>query len=55
MPTIQWFRERAILTAKNVRVAEIKFTVQETPLGELISFKSIDTATDENEIIPPNS
>jgi len=47
----QWFCERAILAAKNVYIDEINFTIQEKLAGELISFKSINTVTNENEII----
>jgi len=34
-----------------VRVDEINFTTRETSPGELISFQSIDTVSDENEIV----
>jgi len=47
----QWLCERVILAAKNFYVDEINFTTQETLPGELISFKSIDTVTGENEIV----
>jgi len=47
----QWLGERAIFAAKNIHVDEINFTIQETLSGELILFKSIDTVTNENEIV----
>jgi len=43
--------ERAILAAKNIDVDALNFIVQNMLSGELISFKSIDTVVDENEIV----
>jgi len=39
------------LAVKNARMDKINFTIQETLPDEFISFKSIDTMADENEII----
>ncbi|CAB3261250.1 unnamed protein product [Arctia plantaginis] len=43
--------QRAILAAKNVDVDEINFQIQQLLLGDLMSFKSIDTVVDENESV----
>ncbi|XP_025409114.1 uncharacterized protein LOC112682657 [Sipha flava] len=46
-----WLCNRAILAARNVDVNEINFHIQQILPGDLMSFKSIDTVIDENEIV----
>ncbi|XP_049308669.1 uncharacterized protein LOC125777627 [Bactrocera dorsalis] len=42
-----WLRERAILTPKNVNVNEINFHIQEKLPGNSETYKSIDTAMND--------
>ncbi|XP_050064807.1 ATP-dependent DNA helicase pif1-like [Aphis gossypii] len=46
-----WPCNRAILAARNVNVNEINFHIQQILPGDLMSFKSIDTVINENEIV----
>jgi ATP-dependent DNA helicase PIF1 len=46
-----WLSERAILAAKNEDADKINFQIQQLLLGDLMSFKSIDTTVDENETV----
>nr|XP_042913114.1 uncharacterized protein LOC122273116 [Parasteatoda tepidariorum] len=46
-----WLRERAILAAKNLDVDAINFRVQQSLPGSEITFKSIDTVVDTDEVV----
>ncbi|GFU92365.1 ATP-dependent DNA helicase [Trichonephila clavipes] len=46
-----WLRERAILAAKNLDVDAINFKIQQSLPGNAITFKSIDTAVDPDEVV----
>ncbi|XP_071035290.1 uncharacterized protein [Parasteatoda tepidariorum] len=46
-----WLRERAILAAKNLDVDAINFKVQQSLPGSEITFKSIDTVVDPDEVV----
>lgn len=46
-----WLRERAILAPKNANVNEINFQIQQKLPGDLVSYKSIDTATNEEDAV----
>ncbi|GFS53811.1 ATP-dependent DNA helicase [Trichonephila clavipes] len=46
-----WLRERAILAAKNLDVYAINFKIQQSLPGNEITFKSIDTVVDPNEVV----
>nr|XP_042903462.1 uncharacterized protein LOC122270396 [Parasteatoda tepidariorum] len=46
-----WLRERAILAAKNLDVDAINFKVQQSLPGSEITFKSIDTIVDPDEVV----
>lgn len=47
----QWLSERAILAARNIDVDIINFTIQDILSSEAVTFKSIDTVVDENEVV----
>ncbi|GBP60936.1 hypothetical protein EVAR_51499_1 [Eumeta japonica] len=42
-----WLSERAILAAKNTDVNELDFKIQDDMPGEISTYKSVDTATNE--------
>lgn len=46
---LDWISERAILAAKNKDVDSLNCIIQSKIAGELRSYKSVDTVTDENE------
>ncbi|XP_065172041.1 ATP-dependent DNA helicase pif1-like [Atheta coriaria] len=46
-----WLSERVILAAKNVDVNEMNFQIQEKISGELKNYKSIDSVTNEDEVV----
>ncbi|GFY18433.1 ATP-dependent DNA helicase [Trichonephila clavipes] len=46
-----WLRERAILAAKNLDVDTISFKIQPLLPGNEITFKSIDTVVDPDEVV----
>lgn len=46
-----WLSERVILAAKNVDVNEMNFQIQEKIAGELKNYKSVDTVTNEDEVV----
>ncbi|GFU03130.1 ATP-dependent DNA helicase [Trichonephila clavipes] len=46
-----WLRERAILVAKNLVVDAINFKIQQSPPGNEITLKSIDTVVDPDEVV----
>ncbi|GFX60915.1 ATP-dependent DNA helicase [Trichonephila clavipes] len=46
-----WLRERAILEAKNLDVDAINFKIQQSLPGNKITFKSIDTVVDPDEVV----
>ncbi|CAG9837643.1 unnamed protein product [Diabrotica balteata] len=50
-----WLSERAILAAKNIDVNELNFKIQEQITGELRIYKSIDSATNQDDVVnyPP--
>ncbi|KAE9524127.1 hypothetical protein AGLY_015492 [Aphis glycines] len=48
---LDWMSERAILAARNKDVDILKFTIQSKIAGELRSYKSVDSTTDENEAV----
>jgi hypothetical protein len=45
-----WLSERVILAAKNVDVNEINFQIQNKIAGELITYKSIDSITNQDDV-----
>ncbi|XP_075210518.1 uncharacterized protein LOC142317853 [Lycorma delicatula] len=45
-----WLRKRAILAAKNIDVNEVNFKIQQSLPSNEISFKSIDTVVDPEEV-----
>ena len=47
----QWLCERAILAPKNINVNTINRQIQQQLPGETISYKSIDTAADDNAAV----
>lgn len=47
----EWLRERAILAAKNLDVDAINFKIQQSLPGNEITFKSIDTVVDPDEVV----
>jgi hypothetical protein len=47
----QWLSERVILAARNIDVDSINFTIQDMLSSEAVTFKSIDTVVDENEVV----
>ena len=46
-----WLSERAILAAKNIDVNDINFTIQNGIPGEAITYKSIDTVMNPDEVV----
>ncbi|GFS90960.1 ATP-dependent DNA helicase [Trichonephila clavipes] len=46
-----WLRERASLAAKNLDVDAINFKLQQSLPGNEITFKSIDTVVDPDEVV----
>ncbi|XP_052750249.1 uncharacterized protein LOC128200537, partial [Galleria mellonella] len=46
-----WLSERVILAAKNVDVNEMNFHIQEKIAGELKNYKSVDSITNEDEVV----
>ncbi|GFW59073.1 ATP-dependent DNA helicase [Trichonephila clavipes] len=46
-----WLREQAILAAKNLDVDAINFKIQQSLPGNEITFKSIDTVVDPDEVV----
>lgn len=50
-----WLSERAILAAKNIDVNELNFKIQEQITGELRIYKSVDSATNQDDVVnyPP--
>ncbi|XP_055911820.1 uncharacterized protein LOC129945885 [Eupeodes corollae] len=47
----EWLQERAILAAKNLDVDAINFKIQQSLPGYEITFKSIDTVVDPDEVV----
>ncbi|KAE9525220.1 hypothetical protein AGLY_014405 [Aphis glycines] len=48
---LDWMSKRAILAARNKEVDSLNFTIQSKIAGELRSYKSVDSTTDENEAV----
>ncbi|KAJ8896515.1 hypothetical protein PR048_001859, partial [Dryococelus australis] len=48
-----WLSERAILAAKNVDVNELNFKIQNEIAGELRTYKSVDSATNQDDVNYP--
>lgn len=50
-----WLSERAILAAKNIDVNELNFKIQEQITGESRIYKSVDSATNQDDVVnyPP--
>ena len=46
-----WLNERAIIAAKNTDVNEINFKIQNEIASELTKYKSIDCATNHDDIV----
>ncbi|XP_053945028.1 uncharacterized protein LOC128854731 [Anastrepha ludens] len=46
-----WLRERAILAPKNINVNEINFHIQENLPGDSVTYKSIDTAMNNEDAV----
>lgn len=46
-----WLSERAILAAKNKDVNDLNATIQFKIPGELVSYKSVDTVTDQDDVV----
>lgn len=46
-----WLSERAILAAKNKDVDDLNFAIQSKIPGDLVSYKSVDTVTNEDEVV----
>lgn len=46
-----WLSERAILAAKNTDVNELNLKIQDDIPGEMRTYKSIDTATNEDDVV----
>lgn len=46
-----WLRERAILAPKNINVNEINFHIQEKLPGDSVTYKSIDTAMNDEDAV----
>ncbi|CAF4836778.1 unnamed protein product [Pieris macdunnoughi] len=46
-----WLSERVILAAKNVDANEMNFQIQEKIAGELKNYKSVDSITNEDEVV----
>lgn len=47
----QWLSERAILAAKNSDVNDINFTIQDVIPGEFGTYNSIDTVTNQDDVV----
>ena len=47
----QWLSERAILAAKNVDVDAINISIQNDIPGEIVTYKSVDTVTNQDEVV----
>jgi hypothetical protein len=47
----EWLAERVILVAKNVDVNELNLKIQHLLLGDLVSYKSIDTVCGATEAV----
>ncbi|XP_026476423.1 uncharacterized protein LOC113382080 [Ctenocephalides felis] len=48
---LNWLSERAILAAKNKDVDDLNATIQSSLPGECITYKSVDTATNQDDIL----
>ncbi|KAJ8895238.1 hypothetical protein PR048_000563 [Dryococelus australis] len=48
-----WLSERAILAAKNMVVNELNFKIQNEIAGELRTYKSVDSATNQDDVNCP--
>ncbi|XP_008189727.1 uncharacterized protein LOC103311793, partial [Acyrthosiphon pisum] len=48
---LDWMSERAILAARNKDADSLNFTIQSKIAGELRSYKSVDSTTDETEAV----
>jgi hypothetical protein len=46
-----WLSERVILAAKNTDVNEMNFQIQNSIVGELMSYKSVDSITNQNDVV----
>lgn len=46
-----WLSERAILTAKNKDVSELNIAIQSKIPGDLVSYKSLDMVTNEEDVV----
>ncbi|GBP20086.1 ATP-dependent DNA helicase PIF1 [Eumeta japonica] len=46
-----WMSDRVILAAKNIDVNEMNFQIQNKITGELITYKSIDSVTNQDDIV----
>lgn len=46
-----WLSERAILAGKNKDVNDINWAIQDRIAGDLVSYKSIDTIIDEDDVV----
>ncbi|XP_050337913.1 ATP-dependent DNA helicase pif1-like [Bactrocera neohumeralis] len=46
-----WLSERAILAAKNKDVDDLNATIQNFLPGELFTYKSVDTATNQDDVV----
>lgn len=46
-----WLSERAILAAKNIDVDELNFKIQSEIAGELMTYKSVDTVTSQDDVV----
>lgn len=46
-----WLSERAILAAKNKDVSELNMVIQSKIPGELVSYKSLDTVVEEENVV----
>lgn len=46
-----WLSERVILAAKNVDVNEMNFQIQDKITGELKNYRSVDSITNEDEVV----
>jgi ATP-dependent DNA helicase PIF1 len=47
----KWLSERAILAAKNKDVDELNFTIQSKIVGQLHSYKSVDSVTSQDDVV----
>ncbi|KAI8116936.1 ATP-dependent DNA helicase pif1 [Lucilia cuprina] len=46
-----WLSERAILAAKNIDVDELNFKIQSEIAVELMTYKSVDSVTSQNDVV----